>query len=178
MKNLTKVFALAVVMVGFSLSSMAQNTATSGATSANATIVAPITITTGSAMSFGQVVVGASVGTVVLPHTGNRTRTGGATFSSVGAGSPAASSFTVTGETGYTYLVTLPSSAITLSGTSGAALTGPATMTADTFTKSIVTGDLAGDGTETFTVGATLNVAGSQATGAYTGTYTVQVDYN
>lgn len=178
MNNSTKFLTLALVMIGFSFTSNAQNSATSGATTASATIVAPITITTGTEMAFGQVVAGATSGTVELAPAGTRTEGGGVTFSPGITGSPTASSFTVTGEIGYTYSVTLPSSAVTLTGTSGAAAVAPAkTMTVDTFTKSITTGDLATDGTETFTVGATLNVGAAQATGGYEGTYTVQVDY-
>ena len=170
MINSTKFLTLALVMIGFSLTSNAQNSATSGATTASAT--------TGTEMSFGQVVAGATSGTVELAPAGTRTEGGGVTFSPGITGSPTASSFTVTGEIGYTYSVTLPSSAITLTGTSGAAAVAPAkTMTAGTFTKSITTGDLATDGTETFTVGATLNVDAAQATGGYEGSYTVQVDY-
>lgn len=178
MINSTGFLTLALVMIGFSFTSFAQNSATSGATTASATIVAPITITTGTEMSFGQVVAGSSVGTVLLAPAGTRTEGGGVTFSPGTDGSPTASSFTVTGEIGYTYTVTLPSSAVTLTGNSGAAAVAPAkTMTVDNFTKSIATGDLATDGTETFTVGGTLNVGAAQATGGYEGSYTVQVDY-
>ena len=176
MKNFTKMAALAVMMFGFALTSNAQNTATSASTDASATIVAPITISAGSLLSFGQVVASGTAGEVILAPAGTRTAQNGVSFSAGVTGSPSASAFTVTGETGYTYTVTLPAS-IELAGTTGAALAATASMTVDTFTKSIGTGDLSVDGTEDFTVGATLHVGANQATGAYEGTYTVKVDY-
>lgn len=175
MKNLTKMAGLAILMTAFTLTSNAQNTATSAATTAGATIVAPITISAGSLLSFGQVVTSAAPGEVILTSAGSRSAANGVSFSGV-TGSPSASVFTVTGETGYTYTITLPTS-IDLDGTTGAALAATASMTVDSFTKSIATGDLSDDGTEDFSVGATLHVGASQPTGAYEGTYTVQVDY-
>ncbi len=71
-----------------------------------------------------------------------------------------------------TYSITLPSSATLTSGGN--------TMTVDTFTHD--EGALpklpSGTGSETFNVGATLNVGAVQAGGTYSGTFAVTVSYN
>lgn len=172
MKKITK-FSLAIIMIGFSASSFAQSTATSAATSATATIVAPITISAGSTMSFGDVVKSTAGGTVILSTAGGRTPSG-VSFSPTSTGSPAASSFTVNGEAAYTYAITLPASDVTLTK-----VAGTETMTVNGFTSNPgTTGLLDGTGAQTLLVGATLNVGAAQVAGVYSGTYTVKVDYN
>jgi hypothetical protein len=51
-------------------------------------------------------------------------------------------------------------------------------MTVATFTSTPATTGTLTAGAQTLTVGGTLSVGASQATGAYTGTYTVTVQYN
>jgi hypothetical protein len=134
--------------------------------------VSPIAITKTIDMNFGNVAVSTAAGTVVLAPAGTRTVTGGCTLPAT-TGTVAAASFTVTGQADFTYSITLPTTATTI--TSGAN-----NMTVDTFTSNPTpTGTLTG-GTSTLTVGATLNVAGSQAAGTYvSGTpFTVTVNYN
>ena len=54
---------------------------------------------------------------------------------------------------------------------------GGDTVTVDTFTDDTAgTGTLAG-GSDSFNVGATLNLGANQPAGNYTGTYTVTVEY-
>lgn len=173
MKNFTSLLALVIVMAGFSSASYAQSTATSASTTADATIVAPISITAGSTLSFGAVVRSAAGGTVTLATDGTRTASG-VSFSPTSTGSPAASSFTVGGEANYTYAITLPAADVTL--TKAVTLE---TMTVNNFTSNPgTTGTLDGSGAETLLVGATLNVGAAQVSGLYEGTYTVKVDYN
>lgn len=170
MKNFTKLFALLAVMLGFSLNSSAQDV-TSTATPATATIVAPIAIADGTDLMFGNIITDGSVGTVVIAPDGVRTATGGARFSSTLPGTFGASSFVVTGEGNSTYAITLPADG-TIS------LAGPATSTAMTLSNFTSVGGTLTAGTETLTVGATLNVGATQLPGAYAGTYTVTVSYN
>lgn len=166
----TKIFAAALVLLGSSVASLAQETATATAT---ARIVTPISITKTVDMNFGNVAVqSATAGTVVMTPSGVRSTTGGTTLPTT-AGTVAAASFTVAGESGYTYAITLPTSALTISS-------GANTMTVGTFTSSpSATGTLTG-GSQTLTVGATLNVGAAQAAGTYTsGTpFNVTVNYN
>ena len=171
MKNIVKVIAVAAIVLGASsTSSFAQASATAAA---SANIITPITIVKTVDMNFGNVDVSATTaGTAVLAPAGTRT-TGGAGGVTLPAttGTVAAASFTVSGQASYTYAITLPSTCtITSSGH---------TMTVNAFTSypsSI--GTLSGTGSQTLTVGATLNVAAGQASGAYTNATGVPVTVN
>jgi hypothetical protein len=170
MKNITKLFAIAIVVIGSASTSFAQVTATA---STSATIITPIAITKTVDMNFGNVAVSPTIaGTVVLVPAGTRSKTGGVTLP-VTAGTVTAAKFNVTGQTGATYSITLPPADITLSN-------GTQTMTVGTFTSTpVATGTLTG-GTEEISVGATLNVAAGQASGLYTNASDlfVTVNYN
>ena len=170
MKNFTKLFALAAVMFGFSLTSNAQS-ATSTSTTASATIVAPIAIADGTELMFGNIISDGTASTVTIAPDGARTATAGARFSTALPGTFGASSFVVTGEGNSTYAITLP-----IDG--AISLAGPATSTAMTLSSFTSVGGTLAAGTETLTVGATLNIGASQLPGAYSGTYTVTVSYN
>ena len=170
MKNITKIFAIALVVLGFATTSFAQVSATATATG---TIITPISITNAGNMNFGNVAVSATAGTVILAPASTRTITGGVTLPAV-PGTVAAAHFAVTGTPNYTYAITLPSTATTV--TSGAN-----TMTVTAFTSNPgTTGTLSAAGTQTIDVGATLNIASNQAAGTYvSGTpFQVTVNYN
>ena len=160
----------AVFLLAFSMKASAQSSATATAT---ATIVTPITITKTSDMNFGNVAVQASTGgTVVMTAAGVRTPTSGVTLPGA-AGTVSAASFTVNGQSGYTYAITLPAS-VTLTDAASHS------MNVSNFTSTpTATGTLTG-GTETLNVGATLNVVAAQAAGVYTSAtpFTVTVNYN
>lgn len=148
----------------------AQATATATAT---ATIIAPITLVNVEDMNFGLVAVNGTAGTVILSTASARTATGGVTLPSNVTGVTAAK-FTVGGAAGYTYAITLPSGTITIDDNDGH------TMPVGTFTSlPSGTGTLAG-GTQDLYVGATLDVAGSQAPGIYSSDtpFSVTVNYN
>ena len=170
MKKGTKLILAALVMMLSVSGAYAQASATATAT---ATIVTPISITKTVDMNFGNVAVQASTaGTAVLTPAGARSSTGGVTLPAT-TGTVAAASFTVNGQGAYTYAITLPVSALTITS-------GVNTMTVGTFTSSpSATGALTA-GTQTLTVGATLNVAAAQAPGVYvSGTpFSVTVNYN
>ena len=171
-KRITKLFALAIVMFAFTAGSFAQVSATA---TASATIVAPITINKTVDMNFGNVAVGAVAGTVVLTPASVRSTTGGTTLPAV-TGTVSAASFTVGGEPNFTYSITLPAAATTISS-------GANNMTVDTWTSNptvVAGGTLSGAGTQTLLVGGTLNVNASQAAGSYTSAipFTVTVNYN
>ena len=170
MKAQIRIIALALLLTGISISTFAQVSATANA---SATIVTPIAISKTVDMNFGNVAVSATAGTVVLTPAGSRSLTGGVTLPTI-AGTVAAASFNVTGANNYTYTITLPSTALTI--TSGAN-----TMSVNSFTSNPATpGTLSATGSQTLNVGATLNVNASQAAGTYTsGTpFTVTVNYN
>jgi len=170
MKNLVKAIATAAIIIAGSNASFAQATATAAASAA---IITPITIAKTVDMNFGNVAVSATLaGTAVLAPAGTRT-TGGAGGVTLPAtvGTVTAATFTVSGQASYTYAITLPASAtITSSGN---------TMTVNAFTSSpSATGLLSSGGSQTLTVGATLNVAAGQASGTYTNASGVPVTVN
>ena len=164
---------VATAAVGFG--GFAMNTSASdGAGNASATIVAPIAVTEagGGGMDFGDVSGDSDPlnnSTVVLSTTGVVTASVfAAAIPSTGA---QAASFNVTGAANALYDIVLPTAAVPITS-------GGNTMTVDTFVGSLGgSGTLSGLGAESFNVGATLNIAGNQPTGTYTGTYTVTVTY-
>ncbi len=134
---------------------------------AKVTIFAPISISSSGDMDFGTMLTTGTAGTVTVTPAGARSSVDVDLF----AGTPAAASFDVTGRVGQAYSITFPSNATLTSGAN--------TMTMDTFTHDAGgSPQLSGSGSDTFNVGATLNVGATQASGTYSGTFSVTVNYN
>ncbi len=164
MKYFNKFVAAGLAGAGvFASASVALATDQTG--NASATIQQAISITEDTAMDFGIIAVDGSGGTVTISSAGAVSGPAGYTFS----GSPAAGTFTASGDA---------STAVTISFTAGS-LTGPGTaMTLNNFTHDAgVTPTTDGVGDLTFNVGGDLVVNAAQASGAYSGTYTVTVNY-
>ncbi len=129
-------------------------------------VFAPISISATSNIDFGTMIPTGTAGTVTVTPAGAR--------SSVDVdllgGTPAAASFDATGASDATYSIILPSSATLSSGAN--------TMTVDTFTDDAGASPTLTGGSDTFNVGATLNVGATQAAGTYSGTFAVTVNYN
>ena len=171
MKKMIKICALTALFLGLASVTFAQVSATATATG---TIVTPIGISTTTNMNFGNAAVSSALGTVIMTPASTRTATGGVTLPVV-SGTVTAAAFAVTGVANYTYAITLPGSATSISDGNGH------TMSVDTWTSDPTpTGTLDGTGAQTLYVGATLHVAGSQVAGTYvSGTpFTVTVNYN
>jgi hypothetical protein len=172
MKQFSRFLATAIVMIAFGASSYAQVTATS---TAAATIVAPILITNGTVMNFGNVANGATAGTVVLDLANGRTTTGGVTLPPI-TGTVTSAVFTITGQPLWAYTLTLPAGVTTIDD--GLLHT----MTVDTWSSNIAAGaqTIPGGGSQTLTIGATLHVGASQTPGAYISAtpFSVTVQYN
>ncbi len=173
MENLHKLLILAVAMTGISTASFAQTDVKTATVTASATIITPITITKTQDLNFGNVVSTTAGGTVVLSPAGVRTEAG--VQLPAATGTVTAASFTVTGQDGYAYAVTLPTTAYSITTGTGSA-TEVMSLTAFT---SNTTGTLTG-GTQTLNVGATLNVVANQNAGTYIGAtpFNVSVNYN
>lgn len=166
MKNL-KFFAIVIAFLAISTSSYAQY-------EVGATIFSPLTIANPTPLNFGGMISGATAGTVVFnPSTSVRTPSGGVSLPAGLAASPTVAIFNVTGEKGKGYTITLPTAPVTITKSGG----GTMTVTAFTSSKGLSSTLDASSGTDSFNVGATLNVGANQAVGVYTGTYTVQVIY-
>jgi len=133
---------------------------------ASANVISPLVITENTALNFGDVAVGITGGDVVLATGGGRSVTGDA--EAVLGGANTAGAFTITGQALKAYTLTLPAT-VDISG-------GVGTMDVTTFSDTS-SGTLPAAGTESFNVGATLTIGGSQTPGLYSSTYTVTVDY-
>jgi len=170
-KRTLKCFALAILMLAFTVTTFAQVTASA---TASATIITPIAISRTSHMNFGNVAVNNTVGTVVLTPAGTRSRTGGATLPSA-AGTVTAAAFTVTGLGSSTYAITIPSGNYIITRVAGSE-----TMIVNTFTSTPSGTGTLSSGTQNLTVGATLNTGASQVAGSYTNAtgFDVTVNYN
>lgn len=155
--------SVAVASIGFST----QANAASATFDASANIQTAIQITNAANLNFANIVPSSSAaGTVLINTSGGRTCDPALSC----AGTTAAAEFDVIGSDGATYSITLPSAANIASG--------PNNMLVDGFVSSVgAVGTLTG-GSETFNVGGTLNVGINQAVGAYTGTFSVTVEYN
>ncbi len=137
-----------------------------------ATVIAPLSISENIGMDFGTISGGPASGTVLLDTAGSTDSDGDA--ETISGGSEAAGDFTISGESGQAYSLTYTSGTLGDGGTE--------TMSVDTFTDNSV--GVLPAATETFQVGATLNlgadqVAGNYSTSAGNGSpYTVTVNYN
>ena len=164
MKKFSRFSLLAAVVATLSTLSVSAIAATATGT-ANANVLTPIAITAGAALNFGTFAGNAGTGgTVVVTTAGTRTATGSVVLAT---GAPAAGIFTVTGSTGATFGVTYPAAFTVTNGT----VTMPVTVSGATI------GTVAAGGT-TLAVGGTITVAANQASGAYTGSYVMTVEYN
>jgi hypothetical protein len=132
---------------------------------------APIAIGNTQSLSFGSFVVG-SGGSVTISTSGGRSATGGITLIPSSAG--AAARFSVTGDPGMTYSISLP-----LDGEAALSNGAGQSMPLNAFASDPSGIGLLGlDGSQTLSVGATLNVDAGQAVGAYSGSFSVTVNYN
>jgi hypothetical protein len=174
MKRIYQLIAVAALLVSGN-EVFAQGQSYTATASATATIVTPIQITNVLDMNFGNIAVGNAAGTVLLSPAGGRTPSGGVTLPAT-TGTVSSATFNVTGEANYTYVITLPTGTFTLNGPSSN------TMTIGTFTSTTTSGTatLSSGGTDGISVGATLSVGASQATGVYTSAteFPVTVNYN
>ena len=167
-RNMKKVTIGAITGAGLVLGMTGGASAVSDTFDATANIQTSIALTNTANLAFANIVPDAAqAGTVVIDTSGGRTCAPVLSCS----GSTSAAAFDVSGSDGSTYQVTLPPETLVSSGGNN--------MTVSAFNSSLAgnTGTLTG-GTDSFTIGGTLNVGANQATGSYTGQFTVTVEYN
>lgn len=163
MKKIFALFAISLMFAAFSANVFGQATAT-----ASATIVTPISISSDRNLSFGNILATGTAGTVQITPAGVRSATT-VTLPAI-TGTVTTAQFQISGTSGMTYTVTLPASITIDDGSSH-------TMTVNGFQHN-ASGTLSAT-TETFQVGATLQVGASQAAGDYgPGSFSVSVNYN
>ena len=164
----------------------------------NARLVKPLVLSANAtALNFGSIVLKTNVGgTVILEPTSQSAHTttfsNAANLSTIGlAGGTTLRStiplFTVTSEVNLAYKITIPDDVTVVVTDANTSTT--MTVTAFKYLHSKLAGLYtstttaskswaSADGTDTFAIGATLTIAGSQAAGTYAGTYAVSVQYD
>jgi hypothetical protein len=167
-RHLGKLFLFLLALPMVLLQAQTENT------DAFANIVNPITISETRSLHFGTMSVSSSAGTCILAPAGTRTQTGGVTLTNF---TPTATSaaYSVSGAASIAYNITLPSTSVTVTRSGGSQTM---TITAFTSNKTGNASILSGTGTDSFAVGATLNVGASQVAGLYQGNFNVTVAYN
>lgn len=171
-----KFFTLSVAIFAFSTISIGQNlSTTSAATTAGARIIKPLTISVGTNLEFGDILVGSNE--VIISPANERSATHETLLLTLSGGrTPQASTFNVQGEASLSYLITFDVvEDLTITN-------GTDTMTLSNFTENAGgtndgKGIIGEEGTDSFQVGATLTVADGQEPGVYQGSYTVTVAY-
>ena len=150
-----------------------QDRATRVTSNTFATVFSPLGIAETAVMDFGTIAGGQTPRTVVLDNAGGRTFTGDTQILAAGPG--ASATFQISGEPNLSYTLTFSNGVLSNAG--GQQMT----LTSFTHTAS---GTVPAAGSDTFQVGATLNVDAIQPAGAYStsnagGTpYTVTISYN
>lgn len=175
MKLLIKGALAALLLAGAATSASAQATDTDSATG-SITIFRPITVTKDADLKFGNVVKGATTGTVDVAANvaGTRTVGGGATGLASGD-TPQAAKFTVAGEGAQLYTLAVDDSFSISNGTDSITVTTSQSVADGTVALS---GSIGGDGSTVVYVGGSLSVPSAISTGLFTGTFNVAATYN
>ena len=172
-----------LAIIGHIVSVRAQSAPTINST-ASAQLIEAITLSETTSLNFGTTVLKSTAGgTVVLSSNSNtRNYTGGLAGGGPENQDATNATFEVSGSSLATYAVTLPA-VITLTHTSidsGINTMNVTSMKArfnDAESDSL-TSTIASEGTDSFSLGATLTVQENQIFGQYSGQYEVSVDYN
>ena len=204
--NKIKILVISGLMFfsGTYLTAAQENKELTGQT-ASARIVAPLilSLTAGTKLDFGTLVKTStsSDGTAVLdPIVANattlRTLTDLGALGAIGLNKGSVPEYTLSGEVGLTYKISLPTTDVVVTNTAlaGSSAVPNEKMNVSAFTYAFSAGGLATPNaatliaagtatsltiatTNTFKVGATLTVDKLQSTGTYAGTYTISVQY-
>ena len=170
MRTKIKIFALAILILGFASTSFAQNYATASTT---ATLVAPLSISKTADMNFGTVT--ATAGTVVLDY--NNATTASIGITKLTGTAPSTASFIVTGEGNRAFSITYPIK-VTIAGAgsaSGKSLEVTGIVCDKGTTGSSITLE---SGTLVLKVKGTLNVLANSVAGIYTNADDLKVTVN
>ncbi len=178
-KDYASATAVALVLCGPVAALAATSDSTTGALTG--TIIRPILVTANQAMQFGTVVrPGSGSGTVTLSNAGALTVTGTGAIA-LPSSAPRAAMFTVAGEGGQSFTLTI-NSTVTLTNTapSGGTLLVSTTNDAACTTLCTLSGAVGNtvSGTLIFHVGGSFPISSVTKSGAYSGTISVVVSYN
>jgi len=173
------VFSLAIILfVCHSTCVKSQNTVN---THVGVVILQPILIKETAPLHFGAMSIPETQTDVILSTTKVRSATSPSGISLVDQ--PPFSSnatYTVAGSANATYAIDLPSGAVTLSNGSASNNITVINFKARSSSSNVdgPSGTLSSSGEDSFSVGATLQLASSQPSGTYTGAFTVTINYN
>jgi len=170
MKRLTYFFMIAAfAALVFAGTASAQISATATG-SASATIIKGISIEKTADLEFSEIISNGTGGTVFLNNTGSVLYNGVKAYP--GSKAPQTAKFVVQGEAGKMFNITLPEE-FTIKNSADNS------MIVNDIHHNPYPGfpSLDSNGTETFTVGAQLNVNANQEAGIYTGEFQVSVNY-
>jgi hypothetical protein len=176
MSRFLKTAAAIAIISAIASPALAQSSA-SQSTTASVKIVQPISLAKNANLAFGTVVKPSSGSNTVTISNASDTPalTGGGDASLASASTTSRAAYTVTGEGGQTFNISVPASVtMTRSG-------GSETLSV-TLTPSAASGTLSGAfgaaGTQTFTVGGAFTVASTTLSGNYSGSFSTTVAYN
>ncbi|MCI0507137.1 MAG: DUF4402 domain-containing protein [Gammaproteobacteria bacterium] len=140
----------------------------SAVTTVNVTVARYLSITNTSSLEFGNISVSATAGAVVIDDTGMRFATGGVTINPAGSFNPA--KFIIEGKPNANFAIKLPYK-IELRDSNGNIID------VTDFKSSDKSGTLDINGIREISVGGQINLDPNQATGDYTGTMIVELNY-
>lgn len=141
---------------------------------ASATIIAPMTISSATNLSFGSFDA-SKPGTVTVDTAGNRTANG----VTLSGGTPAAATFSISGQSGLSYNIAYTGTSATLSNGSDSmalAIVSDLGGAASSAGAPVSSGTLS-SGATTLRVGGTLTINAGMPAGSYNGTISVTVQY-
>lgn len=175
MSRLFKTALAAAAVSAVAAPALAQTSATQS-TTATAKIVQPITLTKNSDLAFGTVVKPTSgTNTITINETSGTRTSGGGGDAALATSTTSRAAFSVGGEGGQAFSITVPSTAtMTRSG-------GSETLTVNltpTGTSGSLSGSLGSAGTATFGVGGNFDVGATTVSGSYSGSFNTTVAYN
>jgi hypothetical protein len=174
-------FACAVLILTGTLGWTGTANAAARAATGKVVVVRPNVFINVQDLDFGAIIPGATAGTVVVPPSGARTKTGGLTIVPTSPFSPAR--FAGEGTSGQLVAISVGATSVNLTRVGGTQ-----TMVVDTFvigsTPTFVLGTAptvftigSTTGIFNFPVGATLRVNANQAEGSYAGNFSVTLNY-
>ncbi len=176
MKTITKIFALSLVILGFSTVSFAQSSASA---STSASLLTPISIVKDANMSFGTLATNATGGSVTLSTAGTLTPSSeGVVIMNSSTGT--AAQFTVTGEANQSFYLTHPTTVTLSDGNSHTLVVNSIVNNIGALSGGKVSTTIGAGGTTIIKLGGTLVVPANAVKGDYSNAsdLTVTVNYN
>lgn len=168
----------AAAALAMAQAAQAQAPSSASATAAgSATVVQPITLVKNTDLAFGSLVrpsIGSNTVTID-PTTGARTLSGAGDASLTANQTSSLASYSVAGEGGATFSVTVPTS-FSMTRTGGSE-TLPVSLSASAVSGAL-SGSIGSSGSANFSIGGSLPLSSATVAGDYTGTFDVTVGYN